>query len=89
MRPHDDEAVVELGATCIHGASPENPVYRLATEWGMADSLVPVDRCGCVLFVFHVRKRVVCNSTCVRLCDLFVYLKLVFVCVMYACGVRV
>lgn len=46
VRPGDaeGEGIVELGATVIHGASPENPVYKLATEWGMAKSLVNIER---------------------------------------------
>ncbi|KAK7111138.1 peroxisomal N(1)-acetyl-spermine/spermidine oxidase-like isoform X2 [Littorina saxatilis] len=45
--PKEGEGAIELGGTCIHGASVENPVFRLATEWGMADSLSLSDRiCG-------------------------------------------
>ncbi|XP_076458069.1 spermine oxidase-like [Babylonia areolata] len=36
--------VVELGATCIHGASADNPIFSLATQWGLASSLVPLNR---------------------------------------------
>ncbi|KAL8569528.1 hypothetical protein ACOMHN_002075 [Nucella lapillus] len=36
--------VVEMGATCIHGASMDNPVYRLSNEWGLEPSLVTLDR---------------------------------------------
>ncbi|XP_076458889.1 spermine oxidase-like isoform X2 [Babylonia areolata] len=38
--------VVELGATCIHGASADNPIFSLATQWGLASSLVPLNRIG-------------------------------------------
>ena len=74
VRPREDEAVVELGATCIHGATPENPVYRLATEWGMADSLAPIDRCGRVSAVS------LC-STCASVCLFSTYIS--FMCVLH------
>lgn len=42
--PKEGDGVVELGATCIHGASPENPVFALAQEWGLANSCATVNR---------------------------------------------
>lgn len=35
VSPKDGEGIVELGATCIHGATPENPVYALTEEWNL------------------------------------------------------
>ena len=40
----DGEGIVELGGTVIHGACKENPVYDLATKFGMSDLLEPIQR---------------------------------------------
>nr|KAG5714699.1 hypothetical protein BaRGS_000187 [Batillaria attramentaria] len=46
VAPLEGEGAVELGATCIHGASRDNPVYALMEEWGLADSCTVYNRTG-------------------------------------------